>query len=379
MSDALTIDYNFLKKTWNLRAELPIDSKIIYSTDIFNPKSSDLTSIASNNRLVLIIDKDFEKIYKKQIFNYFKLTKIDFEICLIQTGEKNKKWKTVEKILDFFESVSVLRQENIVIIGGGVLLDIGGFACSIYRRGIPYIKVPTTLLSIVDASVGAKVGVNHLEKRNRIGSYYPASQTLIDKLFISTQTEREIINGLGEIFKIAIIKSSELFNLLKVSYDDLLKEKFQNGAVPVKVINLAISLMLEELGPNLWEKNLKRAVDFGHTFSPVIEIKNIPNLLHGEAVALDCLLSSCLSFGRGYLNKSSLENIFEVAKKLKLPTYHKDFCNFSLIKESLNDACKHRNGNQHVTLPLEIGRYKIVDDITDAEIKKAIRVFRGMK
>ena len=228
MSNSLTIDYNFLKKTWNLKAELPIESKIIYSTDIFNPKSSDLTSLASNNRLLLLIDKDFEKIYRKQIFNYFKLTKINFEICLIQTGEKNKKWKTVEKILDFFESVSVLRQENIVIIGGGVLLDIGGFACSIYRRGIPYIKVPTTLLSIVDASVGAKVGVNHLEKRNRIGSYYPASQTLIDKLFISTQTEREIINGLGEIFKIAIIKSSELFNLLKVSYDDLLKEKFQN-------------------------------------------------------------------------------------------------------------------------------------------------------
>ena len=110
-----------------------------------------------------------------------------------------------------------------------------------------------------------------------------------------------------------------------------------------------------------------------------VEIKNIPNLLHGEAVALDCLLSSCLSFSRGYFKKSSLENIFEVAKKLKLPTYHEDFCNFSLIKESLNDACKHRNGNQHITLPLEIGRYKIVDDVTDVEIKKAIRVFRGMK
>ena len=379
MNEELIIDYNFLKKTWNLKAELPIDVKIIYSTDIFDPKSSDLTSLTNNNRLVVIIDRDFEKIYKKKIENYFKLTKIDYKICSIQTGEKNKKWKTVEKILNFFESVSVLRQENIVIIGGGVLLDIGGFACSIYRRGIPYVKVPTTLLSIVDASVGAKVGVNHLEKRNRIGNYYPAFQTLIDKSFINTQSEREIVNGLGEIFKIAIIKSSELFNLLNVSSEDLLKEKFQHGAVPVKVINLAISLMLEELGPNLWEKNLKRAVDFGHTFSPVIEIKNIPNLLHGEAVALDCLLSSCLSFVRGYLNKSSLEKIFEVATKLKLPTYHDDFCNFSLIKDSLNDACKHRNGNQHITLPLEIGRYKIVDDVTDDEIKKAIEVFKGMK
>jgi len=379
VNENLAIDYNFLKKTWNLKTDLPINSTIIYSNDIFNPISNDLISLSKNDRLILVIDKDFEKIYKKKIEKYFESTKVKYEICSIKTGEKNKKWNTVEKILNFFESVSVLRKENVVIVGGGVLLDIGGFACSIYRRGIPYVKVPTTLLAIVDASVGAKVGVNYLEKRNRIGTYYPAWQTLIDKSFISSQTEREIINGLGEIFKISIIKSAELFELLYVSSDDLIKDKFQYGAVPVKVINLSITLMLEELGPNLWEKNLKRSVDFGHTFSPVIEIKNIPNLLHGEAVSLDCLFSSCISFGRGYLSKQNLQKIFNLAKKLKLPSYHDDFSNFSLLKASLDDAKKHRNGNQHITLPLEIGRHKIVDDVTDDEIKNAIKIFGEMK
>ena len=379
MNENLEIDYNFLKKSWNLKTELPINSTIVYSNDIFNPISKDLISLSKNDRLILLIDKEIEKIYKKKIEEYFELSKIKYEKFLIESGEKNKNWNTVEKILNFFESVSVLRKENIVIVGGGVLLDIGGFACSIYRRGIPYIKVPTTLLAIVDASVGAKVGVNYLQKRNRIGSYYPARQTLIDKSFISSQTERDIVNGLGEIFKISIIKSAELFELLIVSSDDLLKDKFQYGAVPVKVINLSIALMLEELGPNLWENNLKRSVDFGHTFSPVIEIKNIPNLLHGEAVALDCLFSSCISFARGYLSKKSLQKIFNLAKKLKLPTYHDDFCDFSLLKASLNDAQKHRNGNQHITLPLEIGRYKIVEDVTDDEIKNALKIFGEMK
>jgi 2-epi-5-epi-valiolone synthase len=376
MNEELSIDYNFLKKTWNLKTELPVNSSIIYSTNIFDPLNKDLSDHSEHNRLIILIDKKVNKLYKKEMKNYFNSNMIEYKILEVDTGEENKNWKTVEKILHFFESVSVFRQEKIVIIGGGVLLDIGGFACSIYRRGIPYVKVPTTLLAIVDASVGAKVGINHLDRRNRLGSYFPAIETLVDKSFVHTQEEREIVNGLGEIFKIAIIKSSELFNLLDLSFESLVKEKFQYGAVPVKVINLSISLMLEELGPNLWEKNLKRAVDFGHTFSPVIELKNIPNLLHGEAVALDCIFSSCLSFNRGYIDKEVLLNIINVAKKLKLKTYHKDFTNFSLLKESMADAYKHRNGNQYLTLPIGIGIYKIFNDIEYTELKDAIKLFK---
>jgi 3-dehydroquinate synthetase len=379
MSEELSIDYNFLKKTWNLKTELPVNASLIYSTNIFDPSNKDLSTHLVHNRLVILVDKKVNNLYKKEMQNYFKLNMIEYKILEVETGEENKNWSTVKTIVQFFESISVFRQEKIIIIGGGVLLDIGGFACSIYRRGIPYVKVPTTLLAIVDASVGAKVGINYLDRRNRLGSYFPAVETLIDKSFINTQEEREIVNGLGEIFKIAIIKSAELFNLIDLSYESLIKEKFQHGAVPVKVINLSISLMLEELGPNLWEKNLKRAVDFGHTFSPVIEIKNIPNLLHGEAVALDCIFSSCISFNRGYIDKEVLLKIINVAKKLKLKTFHKDFTNLSLIKESMDDAFKHRNGNQYITLPIGIGSYKIFNDIEYNELKDAIRLFKEIR
>ena len=375
MNEEPKIDYNFLKKTWNLKQSC-INSALTYSTNIFDTINKDLSSHLVHDRLILLVDKKVYKLYKKEMKNYFNSNKIEYKILEVDTGEGSKNWNTVEKILHFFESISVFRQEEIIIIGGGVLLDIGGFACSIYRRGIPYVKVPTTLLAIVDASVGAKVGINHFGRRNRLGSYYPPVKTLIDKSFISTQEEKEIINGLGEIFKIAIIKSTELFNLLDSSFESLINEKFQFGAVPVRVINLSISLMLEELAPNLWEKNLKRAVDFGHTFSPVIELKNIPNLLHGEAVALDCIFSSCLSFNRGYIDKEILSNIINVARKLKLNTYHKDFTNYSLLKESMDDAYKHRNGNQYITLPIGIGDYKIFNDIEYNELKDAIRLFK---
>jgi 3-dehydroquinate synthase len=296
-------------------------------------------------------------------------------ILCVDCKEENKTWKNLDRILEFFEQNGVLRREEVLSIGGGVLLDIVGFACSVYRRGIPYIKIPTTLLAIVDASVGSKVAVNHLGRRNRIGAYYPPLATYIDKKFIKTQSEREIVNGIAEIFKLAVIKSPELFQLLEENAEMLIDEKFQYGAVPVRVINLAITDMIAELGPNLWEKRLDRCVDFGHTFSPVIEMSNIPNLLHGEAVALDCLYSSCISFIRGYIDTETLKRIFDVAKRLKLKTFHPDFTNQKMLLESLRDATKHRNGNQFAPLPISIGNYKIVNDVTEDEMKWAADVF----
>jgi len=179
--------------------------------------------------------------------------------------------------------------------------------------------------------------------------------------------------------------------LLEENAELLIEEKFQHGAVPVRVINLAITDMIAELGPNLWERKLDRCVDFGHTFSPVIEMENVKDsfdpdnppyftkdnmLLHGEAVALDCLYSSCIACLRGYIGQSVLNRIFNLAKRLKLKTYHEDFTKIELLQQSLADATKHRNGNQFAPLPIYVGNYKIVDDITEKEMEYAIALFR---
>ena len=371
-------DYNSFKKTWTVKTELPVEFSLTYSSDIFNPSNQDILNITNSDRRIIVIDSEVYDLYKDNIALYFGAVKLNYVLLCVDCKEENKNWKNVDKILDFFEQNGVLRREPIITIGGGVLLDIAGFACSVYRRGIPYIKIPTTLLAIVDASVGSKVGVNHLGRRNRIGAYYPPLATYIDKKFIRTQSEREIVNGIAEIFKLAVIKSPELFRLLEENAEILIKEKFQYGAVPVRVINLAITDMIAELGPNLWEKRLDRCVDFGHTFSPVIEMANIPELLHGEAVALDCLFSSCIAFQRGYLQIDDLKRIFDVAKRLNLKTFHPDFTKIKMLKESLSDATKHRNGNQYAPLPVSIGNYKIVNDISDDEIQIAIDIFEEL-
>ena len=385
------MDYDKFKRTWTVKTELPVEFKLMYSADVFSPANHDLLSYQTNGRVMIVIDQNVHKFYAVQLMNYFNSHNVKYSMLVINTDEERKAWEDADHILEFFEDEGVLRREPIIAIGGGVLLDIVGFACSIYRRGIPYIKVPTTLLAIVDASVGSKVAINHFGRRNRLGAYYPPIATLIDKKFIKTQSEREIVNGIAEIFKLAVIKSPELFALLEENAELLIEEKFQHGAVPVRVINLAITDMIAELGPNLWEKKLDRCVDFGHTFSPVIEMNNIKDsfepdnppyftkdnmLLHGEAVALDCLYSSCISSLRGHISAYTLNRIFDLAKRLKLKTYHEDFTDMELLQKSLADATKHRNGNQFAPLPISIGNYTIVNDITEKEMKYAIDLFR---
>ena len=377
MENVLTKFDNY-KRTWSVKAELPVEFILKYSSDVFNLNNHDLLSFGESNRRVVVIDETVYKLYGEQLETYFKTFQVELELFVVDATEENKDWHETDEILKFFEFSGVLRREAIIVIGGGVLLDLVGFCCSIYRRGIPYIKVPTTLLAIVDASVGVKVAVNHFERRNRIGAYYPPVATLLDKKFIATQDERNIVNGIAEIFKLALIKDKELFELLETSAEQLITEKFQFGAVPVRVINLAITGMIDELAPNLWERKLDRCVDFGHSFSPIIEMQNIATLQHGEAVVLDCLLSSCIANVRGYVDGDTLKRIFKTANDLKLPVFHKDFCNFDFLKKSLSDTMKHRNGNQYLPVPVGIGNYNILNDVTDDEIKKATIVFKGM-
>ena len=380
MSTEFLSDYEQFERSWKIRSELEVDFSLKYSTNIFSLKNKDLLNCTEEYDVaVIVIDKVVYNIYEDYLQHYFSFHKVEVKILSIDSGEEEKDWNSVDKILSFFEEIKLLRKQPVIAIGGGVLLDIVGFACSIYRRGVPYIKLPTTLLAIVDASVGSKVGVNHFTRRNRIGSYYPPIISLIDKNFISTENRRNIINGLGEIFKLAVIKSEPLFNLLETNYKLLLDEKFRYGAVPVRVINLAITEMISELAPNLWEKNLKRCVDFGHIFSPVIEMNNTQSLLHGEAVALDCIFSSIIAFNRKYIDRDKLNRFIQLAKNLELPIYEESFNNIELIKESLADATKHRNGNQFAPLPIDIGNYRIVNDIKNSELINALEVFSQLK
>lgn len=276
------------------------------------------------------------------------------------------------------ESFGVLRRsEPIVAIGGGVLLDIAGFAASMYRRGVPYIRVPTTLMAMIDACLGVKTGINFNDRRNRLGTYYAPMAAVIDTFFLKTLDLRHMSNGAGEILKLAVVKDAELFAQLDAFGRTLLESRFQeHHRIGNEVIFRAIKGMLEELAENMWELELKRLVDFGHSFSPLVEMKALPALLHGEAVALDVILSCAISRVRGLLPDEDVARVINIARVLNLPTSHPLFECADTLWEALADTMRHRNGNQNLPLPTKIGYATVVNDVAFHEIEAAIAYLR---
>lgn len=358
-----------------------INTQIVYSSNIFQDRylQDGLKPSEDSERRLVFVDEYFYRLgdWRELINEYFDAVRFEVTIVPVNCTEDKKDLENLMFILGEIERFNVLRRsEPIIAIGGGVLMDMVGFASSIFRRGVPYIKVPTTLLGMVDAGLGAKTSINHFGRRNRLGSYFPPIATIIDQQFLKTLDPKEITYALGEIIKIATIKDEQLFCSLEGGLEKCLESNF-NCVEGEYIIRASISSMMEELIPNLWEKDLKRVVDFGHTFSPIPEMqsltdKKVPALSHGEAVALDVLLSCKLAVGRKSLSEKDYKRVKGLIEKSGLPVSHPYFKDPYLLWDSLLDASRHRDGNQNVPVPESIGKGFFLQDITLDEIKEAV-------
>lgn len=346
--------------------------------DIFS--SGDLLYGGDAQRRLVFVDQLFyhKGNWASEIQQYFLDRDVEATIIPIECLEETKDLETLLYILGQIERFNILRRkEPIIAIGGGVLMDMVGFAASMFRRGVPYIKVPTTLLGSVDAGVGAKTSINHFERRNRLGSYFPPIMTLIDNRFLKTLDKKEILFSLGEIIKISIIKDKKLFEYLEEHLVYCLDNNFTCSQADV-IITESINGMLDELEPNLWEKDLQRVVDFGHSFSPVPEMKSLEDpkvysLSHGEAVLLDVIFSCKVSKNRGLLSEEEYRRIIALCDACNLRTSHPYFKDPYLLWDSLLDATRHRDGNQNLPIPTSIGKAIFINDLTLEEVVEGVK------
>lgn len=365
---------------WYLETSLPVSFFIKNSSNIFDINNRDILTYGTQgegSRRLVVIDLKVSKLYLSKIKYYFDYHKINYHLVIIDATEDNKNIDNLLFILQESEKFGLTRKsEPIIAIGGGVLLDMVGLAASLYRRGVPYIKVPTTLLSLVDTSVGAKTAINFEDRRNRLGTYYPPIAAYLDKSFMKTLDFVEISSGLGEILKMAVVKDKRLFEILKNYGKELYETKFLECEFADEVINRSVKGMKDELQENLWEKNLERYVDFGHSFSPIPEMRSlvddkVETLTHGQAVTLDVIFSCVISYNRGLLTKDDIVSLIKTTKNLRLPIMHPYFADANILMEALNDTMKHRNGDQNLPIPKAIGESIFINDLTFNEIKKA--------
>ncbi|KAL7536677.1 hypothetical protein ACHAXR_007328 [Thalassiosira sp. AJA248-18] len=352
--------------------------------DTINSQLLDATGVHPEgyNTRFAVVDADVDELYGEKIRAYFTVRGIELTVCVIEGGEAGKRPEAVDTILDQLCAYKLRRREPFLAIGGGCVLDIAGMAACLYRRGVPFVRVPTTLLAIVDASVGVKNGVDYCccvtdeSYKNRVGSFYAPSACLLDPAFIASQDARNISNGFGEILKLALVRSSDLFDLLEAHGRALVDSRFEDEAlkqsgVSSRIIDVSIQIMLEELGPNLWESKLDRCVDYGHTFSKLLEMVPGADIMHGEAVNVDGFFCAVISYLRGYIDMDTVNRIFNCMKSLNLPTNSSDL-ELELAWQSCKDAIEHRHGEQRIPLITEIGESVCVSDITEEELERAL-------
>jgi 2-epi-5-epi-valiolone synthase len=362
---------------WRVLHHRTIEYEVANCRNVFDTQNEALLSVGRRKdaRRFVVVDTNVVRHFSKVIQEYFDFHDIDARILVFPSGEKNKTVDNYLWILRELDNFPIKRRdEPIIAIGGGVLTDIAGFVASSYRRGVPHIKVPTTLMGYIDASVGIKTGINFNNHKNRLGSFEPPKKVLLDRNFLKTLPKRHMLNGVCEMIKLAVIKDHALFELLEIHGTACIASKFQDEN-SASILNRAVGDMLEELQPNLFEEELARRVDFGHTFSYGFETNDGANLLHGEAVLIDIVLSSILANARDLLSDRELDRLFNLAFGLGFNLTN-ELVTPEHLWETLHERIYHRNGMQRVPLPEGLGYCTFVNDIKFEEIKSACKIFK---
>jgi len=381
---------------WEIESPITFTYRVRESKDVLDPASDtllfghlsderDLARAKSRAlKRVVVVDDSVYALHGDRIDAYFNAHGVETRTLVLPTTEENKNMDMVLQIAETIHELGLDRRlDPVIAIGGGVCMDIVGFAASIYRRRTPYIRVPTTLMGYVDASVGAKSGVNFSGKKNKLGAYLPPALAILDRSFLSTLDQRQLSNGAAEIMKMAIVKDAELFELLEAHGPQLIETKFQklpskadgHGDAASRVLFLAIQTMLEELAPNLWEDSLERLVDFGHVFSMELEMAVLHDekLFHGEAVAVDMAFCAVLAYVRGQIDEITRDRILGTMVGLQLPIIHDKF-DVEMVDEAIYERIKFSQG-QKIPLPTGVGVSRLFNDITMEEMREALTIW----
>ena len=282
------------------------------------------------NQCLIIADKNVPKKILGKILN--SLPKKKISLHYFHSSEKNKNQRSIDNILSILLSKNFNRNDCVISIGGGITGDVSGFAASMFKRGLKFINIPTTLLSQVDSSIGGKTGINSKYGKNLIGSFYQPSLVISDIVFLKSLPKREIICGYGEILKHAIIADKKFFSFLDMNGSQILNLK---SPLIEKAIFRSCSIKKKIVETDEKEMGIRKILNFGHTFAHAYEatLGYSKKLNHGEAVILGIKTAAKFSLSNNILNIKEFNLIENHLSKLSLPkNIHKFFSTKDLNK-----------------------------------------------
>ena len=325
------------------------------------------------NQCLLVIDKKVpnnmilkitRSLKKKKIFKY-----------LFNANEKNKNFKNINKILQILLNKNFSRLDCIIGVGGGITGDVSGFAASLYKRGLGFINIPTTLLSQVDSSIGGKTGVNTKEGKNLIGSFYQPKIVISDTEFLKSLPRREIICGYGEILKHSLILNKNFYKFLDHNSENILNLK--NPFIEKAIFeSCKIKKMVVEKDEN--EKGIRKILNFGHTFAHAYEatLGYSKRLNHGEAVILGIITALRFSLNVKLIRIKEYNQITKHILKMNLPSNIKNYFFPKNLSSILNYMMKDKkNISKKINLILlkKIGYTVINNEYNVFKIKNFLK------
>lgn len=325
---------------------------------------SNLPNLEFNTKVAIISNDKIARLHLDYLKSKIKADEI--VIYTVADGEQYKNLNTIEQILNHLFTHKLDRKSILISFGGGVISDMVGFCASIYQRGIEFINIPTTLLAMVDASVGGKTGVNNKFGKNLIGSFYQPKAVYCDKYFLSTLEQREMSAGIAEAIKMAIMFDKDFFEYFKTSKEPNYDE----------IISKCVQIKADIVSQDEKESGIRAVLNYGHTFAHVIEMQtNYSKYLHGEAVAIGMNMANDLAVKIGALSQNEKDLIKQILIKFNLPVEYK-IPNIQAFYEAFFLDKKSQNNKIKFILPNGIGNHQICSNIPKEIVLQTLRLYQ---
>ena len=286
------------------------------------------------------------------------------------SGEAQKSLASLADLLDALVDLPADRRSLVVAVGGGVIGDLAGFAAAAYARGIPFLQVPTTLLAMVDSSVGGKVGVNHPRAKNMIGAFHQPIGVVIDVATLSTLPDREFQSGLAEVVKYGVILDAEFFASLERDYDKILNRHAETiERIVLRSCELKAQVVEQD---EREETDIRAKLNYGHTFAHAFETAgDYGHWLHGEAVAAGMICASRLAERRGLIASDVTERQLRLLRAFSLPVAPEAWPIDDLVATMRKDK-KAVGGQMRFILPTRMGEVALFADVPESDVRAVL-------
>ncbi|MBD2104267.1 3-dehydroquinate synthase [Leptolyngbya sp. FACHB-261] len=327
----------------------------------------------AGSRVLLVSNPAIFKRYGQQVVEGLAQAGYDTATCLLPPGERYKTLASVQKIYDAALSHHLERSSLIVALGGGVIGDMAGFAAATWLRGIAVVQVPTSLLAMVDASIGGKTGVNHPQGKNLIGAFHQPRLVLIDPDVLSTLPPREFRAGMAEVIKYGIIWDIDLFAQLEAS-PRLDSVRALTPELLYTILEHSARAKAEVVAKDEKESNLRAILNYGHTVGHAIEsLTHYRHYNHGEAVGLGMMAAGSIAAHLGLWDRSDADRQNALIARSGLPTTLLDSVEAQAVLSSLQSDKKVQDGRVRFVLPRTIGTVIVTDQVPGQSVLEAVQ------